>query len=70
MALVLAERFYTASEGQIVRGRLAAEGVESYLFDTGMNLVELGGIAAPVRLMVDEEDLVRTRRILADFPRS
>jgi hypothetical protein len=68
MALVLAERYYTASEGQIVRGRLAAEGVESYLFDTGINLVELGGIAAPVRLMVDEEDLVRARRILADFP--
>jgi len=70
MALVLAERFYTASEGQIVRGRLAAEGVESYLFDTGINLVELGGIAAPVRLMVDEDDLVRARRILADFPRA
>lgn len=69
MGLVLAERFYTASEGQIVQGRLAAEGVESYLFDTGINLVEVGGIAAPVRLMVDEEDLVRARRILADFPR-
>jgi hypothetical protein len=69
MALVLAERFYTASEGQIVQGRLATEGVESYLFDTGINLVEVGGIAAPVRLMVDEEDLVRARRILADFPR-
>jgi hypothetical protein len=39
------------------------------LFDTGINLVEVGGIAAPVRLMVDEEDLVRARRILADFPR-
>jgi hypothetical protein len=68
MALVLAERFYTASEGQIVQGRLTAEGVESYLFDTGINLVELGGIAAPVRLMVHEDDLVRARRILADFP--
>jgi hypothetical protein len=69
MALVMAERFYTASEAQIVQGRLAAEGVESYLFDTGINLVEVGGIAAPVRLMVDEEDLVRTRRILSDYPR-
>ena len=69
MALVMAERFYTASEAQIVQGRLAAEGVESYLFDTGINLVEVGGIAAPVRLMVDEDDLLRARRILADFPR-
>jgi Putative prokaryotic signal transducing protein len=68
MALVLAARFYTASEAQIVQGRLAAEGVESYLFDTGINLVEFGGIAAPVRLMVDDEDLVRTRRILSDWP--
>jgi hypothetical protein len=68
MALVLAARFYTASEAQIVQGRLVSEGVESYLFDTGINLVELGGIAAPVRLMVDEEDLVRTRRILSDWP--
>jgi hypothetical protein len=68
MALVLAERFYTASQAQIVQGRLAAEGVQSYLFDTGINLVEVGGIAAPVRLMVDEEDLTLVRRILADFP--
>jgi Putative prokaryotic signal transducing protein len=68
MALVLAARFYTASEAQIVQGRLAAEGVESYLFDTGINLVEVGGIAAPVRVMVDEADLRRAHRILADWP--
>jgi hypothetical protein len=68
MALVLAARFYTASEAQIVQGRLSAEGVESYLFDTGINLVEVGGIAAPVRLMVDDEDLVRARRVLSDWP--
>jgi hypothetical protein len=68
MALVMAERFYTASEAQIVQGLLASEGVESYLFDTGINLVEVGGIAAPVRLMVDEDDLIRTRRILSDYP--
>jgi hypothetical protein len=68
MALVLAARFYTASEAQIVQGRLAAEGVESVLFDTGINLVEVGGIAAPVRLMVGEEDLRRAHRILADWP--
>jgi hypothetical protein len=68
MPLVLAQRFYTASEAQIVQGRLAAEGVETFLFDTGINLIEVGGIAAPVRLMVDEADLARVRRILADFP--
>jgi hypothetical protein len=68
VALALAARFYTPSEAQIVQGRLAAEGVESYLFDVGINLVEVGGIAAPVRLMVDEEDLVPARRILSDWP--
>jgi hypothetical protein len=68
MALVLAARFYAPSEAQIVQGRLAAEGVESFLFDTGINLVEVGGIAAPVRLMVDEEDLRQAHRILAEWP--
>jgi hypothetical protein len=68
MALVVAARFYHPTEAQIVQGRLAAEGVESVLFDVGINLVEVGGIAAPVRLMVDEDDLARTRRILSDFP--
>jgi hypothetical protein len=68
MALVEAARFYTASAGQIVQGRLAAEGVDSYLFDVGINLVELGGIAAPVRLMVDDEDLMQARRVLAEWP--
>ncbi|MEA3053701.1 MAG: hypothetical protein QOG72_2604 [Sphingomonadales bacterium] len=68
MPLVVAARFYTAGEAQIVQGRLAAEGVESYLFDVGINLVELGGVAAPVRLMVDEDDVMQAHRILAEWP--
>jgi len=68
MALALAARFYTPNEAQIVQGRLAAEGVDSVLFDAGINLVEVGGIVAPVRLMVDEDDLARARRILSDWP--
>lgn len=68
MTLALAARFYTPNEAHIVQGRLAAEGVESVLFDAGINLVEVGGIVAPVRLMVDEVDLARTRRILSDWP--
>lgn len=66
MALTMLARYFAASEAQIVQGRLAADGVESYLFDVGMNLVELGGVGAPVRLMVDEDDLAQAKRILAE----
>ncbi len=48
----------------MAQDRLAAEGVESVLFDAGMNLVELTGLIAPVRLMVIDEDLVEARRVL------
>ncbi len=65
MALVLAASFFRVSEAEIVRGRLAAEGIEAILFDTGINLVEVGGGAAPVRLMVDEDDLADTLAVLA-----
>ncbi len=44
---------------------LEAEGVDSVLFDSGMNLVELTGLVAPVRLMVIDEDLVEARRVRA-----
>lgn len=65
MALVLAASFYGVAEAEIVRGRLAAEGIPSYAFDTGINLVEVGGGAAPVRLMVDEADLEDALAVLA-----
>jgi hypothetical protein len=64
--LVLAARFYTAAEAQIASGCLGAAGIDSHVFDVGINLVELGGIAAPVRLMVDEADLDEARVILAE----
>ncbi|MDB5672179.1 MAG: hypothetical protein JWO25_3138 [Alphaproteobacteria bacterium] len=69
MALVLAARFYTAAEAHIASGCLASAGIDSHVFDVGINLVELGGIAAPVRLMVDEEDLAEARTILAEDQR-
>ncbi len=46
---------------------LEGEGVDSVLFDAGMNLVELTGLVAPVRLMVLEEDLAAAKRVLADL---
>lgn len=66
MALVLAADFASPMEGEIVRGRLEAEGVDSVLFDAELQGL---GFPAPVRLMVDEDDLARARRILNDFPK-
>jgi hypothetical protein len=69
MALALAARFYTAAEAQIASGFLRSAGIESHVFDVGINLVELGGIAAPVRLMVDIDDVDEARAMLAEDQR-
>jgi hypothetical protein len=66
MALVMASRFYTAAEAQMASAYLASAGIQSWVFDAGINLVELGGIAAPVRLMVDEEELDEARALLEE----
>ena len=46
---------------------LDAADVTSILFDTEMNWGGLDGVV-PVRLMVDEDDLVQARRVLAERP--
>lgn len=63
MALVELAKFYNGMEAGIVRGRLAAEGIESYLFDFDTAL-EAVGFLIPVRLMVDEEDRAAAERLL------
>lgn len=65
MALVELATFGDRIEAEIVRGRLAAEGVETLLFDGGLSSLGLGGLA-PARLMVDEDDRGRALRLLAD----
>ncbi|HEY0446490.1 MAG TPA: DUF2007 domain-containing protein [Allosphingosinicella sp.] len=65
MALVELAKFYNGFEAGIVRGRLEAEGIDSFLFDFD-NAIEGIGFVIPVRVMVDEDDLDRARRILAD----
>jgi len=64
MALVEAARFYTGFEASLAKGLLDAEGVTSILFDTEMNWGGFDLGVVPVRLMVDEDDLIRARRIL------
>ena len=66
MSLVEAARFYTRIEADIARGALEAADIPAILFDAEMNWggADLGVV--PVRLMVDEEDLVPAQRLLAE----
>jgi hypothetical protein len=64
MALVEAARFYTALEANIAKGALDAEDIPALLFDGEMNWGGFDLGVVPVRLMVDEDDLKRARRVL------
>ncbi len=63
MALVELARFYTPFEASVVRSALEADGIDAFLFDTEMNWGGLDGVV-PVRLMVDEDDLVQARQLI------
>lgn len=55
MALVLLSEYADRVEADLARLTLAAEGIESVLFDAGMASLGLG-LMTPVRLMVDADD--------------
>jgi len=55
MALVEIATFHDMISASLARGRLAAEGIQSVLFDQGIAGLGLG-MMTPVRLMVAEED--------------
>ena len=63
--VVEAARYTTRVEADLALLYLASEGVEAILFDTEINYF-YGGLFLPVRLMVLDEDLERTRRLLAE----
>ena len=63
MALVRLANFYNSFEAGLARSKLAAEGIDSFLFDVEMSWEGLGGLI-PIRLMVDDEDLEEAREIL------
>ncbi|MET1112711.1 MAG: DUF2007 domain-containing protein [Allosphingosinicella sp.] len=67
MALVEAAKFYDSLAAGAAQSRLSEEGIDSFIFDMGMTLQGVG-FAIPVRLMVDEEDLSRAERLLAEEP--
>lgn len=67
MALVELGKF-GFPEGEIVAGRLRAEGIDAITFDTGTHLVEGGFRMVPVRVMVDEDDFAEARALLDQPP--
>ena len=64
MALVELAVFHSPLGAAMARGRLAAEGIETVLFDGGLSSLGLG-LMAPARLMVEEEDLEDAKAVLA-----
>ncbi len=65
MALAELGRF-NRFEAHILIGRLDAEGIDAFGFDGEMSLSEGSALLIPVRVMVDEDDLARARRIVAE----
>jgi hypothetical protein len=63
MALVEIGRF-DRQEAFIVRGRLEDEDIPSFVFDAGTSIADGSYLLIPVRVMVDDEDVVRARAIL------
>ncbi|MCK8456897.1 MULTISPECIES: DUF2007 domain-containing protein [Sphingomonas] len=57
---------YGRNEAHIIVGRLESEGIPAVAFDGGMSIMEGSWLLIPVRVMVDEEDLVAARDILPD----
>ena len=68
MALVELAMFHDPMLAEMVRGRLAADGIDAVLFDGGLSSLGLGTMT-PARLMVHEEDLEAAKTILAEDQR-
>ena len=67
MALVEAAKYYDSLAAGAAQSLLSDEGIDSFIFDMGMTLQGVG-FAIPVRLMVDEDDLLRAERLLSGKP--
>lgn len=57
---------YNRNEAMIVIGRLDSEGIDAVSFDGNASIADGSYLLIPVRVMVDEDDLVRARRVLAE----
>jgi hypothetical protein len=68
MALVELAIFHDPMTAEMVRFRLASDGIEAVLFGAGLASLGLGTMS-PARLMVDEDDLEDAKAILAEDQR-
>lgn len=64
MSLVELRRFSKRIDGEIARTYLESEGVHAVVFDAGLNILEGGGLATAIRLMVLDEDYEEALRLL------
>ena len=64
MSLVELRRFSKRIDGEIARTYLESEGVHAIIFDAGLNILEGGGLATAIRLMVLDEDYDDALRLL------
>jgi hypothetical protein len=64
--LVELRRYNRLIEAEIARTFLESHGVGAVVFDSGLNILEGGGLATAVRLMVLDEDVEIARRLLAE----
>lgn len=65
MALVELGLFHDRWAAEMARGRLAADGIDSVLFDEGLASLGLG-LLTPIRLMVADSDKARAEALLAE----
>jgi len=64
MALVELGRF-DRNEANIIVGRLDSEGIDAIAFDGNASIADGSWFFIPVRVMVDDDDLVRARAVIA-----
>jgi hypothetical protein len=64
VSLVEVHRYFTGIEAEVARTMLGSHGIESVVFDSGLNTAEGGGFATAVRLMVLDEDYDEALRLL------
>lgn len=56
---------YDRNEAMIIVGRLDSEGIDAISFDGNASIADGSYFLIPVRVMVDEDDLIEAQRVLA-----
>ena len=67
MALVELGRF-DRQQAYIVQSRLEADGIMSFVFDSGASIADGSWLLIPVRVMVDDEDFAAARAAVDSVP--